>query len=48
MLTPGRDSELLYNLDDASMDEETDFATSHRFSIVKRYNIPTFFTPDKA
>ena len=29
------------------MDEETDFLSSHRCSMVKRYNMPTFFTPDK-
>lgn len=46
-LSSGRDSEIMCNVDDASIDEETDFANSHRFSIVKRYNIPTFFTPDK-
>ena len=45
--TPGRESEL-YNVDDASMDEETDFMSSHRCSMVRRYNMPTFFTPDKS
>jgi hypothetical protein len=37
----------MYNVDDGSMDEETDFQSSHRCSMVKRYNMPTFFTPDK-
>jgi hypothetical protein len=37
----------MYNVDDGSMDEETDFLSSHRCSMVKRYNMPTFFTPDK-
>lgn len=44
--TPGRDSEL-YNIEDGSIDEETDFLSSHRCSMVKRYHMPTFFTPDK-
>jgi hypothetical protein len=44
---PGRESELMYNVEDGSMDEENEFLTSHRASMVKRYNMPTFFTPDK-
>ena len=43
----GRDSELYYFIDDGSMDEEPDFSASHRCSMVKRYHIPTFFTPEK-
>jgi hypothetical protein len=46
-MTSGRDSELIYNIDDGNMDEETDFLSSHRCSMVKRYHMPTFFTPDK-
>lgn len=37
----------MYNIEDGSMDEETDFLQSHRCSMVKRYHMPTFFTPDK-
>jgi len=37
----------MYNIEDGSMDEETDFLSSHRCSMVKRYHMPTFFTPDK-
>jgi hypothetical protein len=37
----------MYNVDDGSMDEDTDFLSSHRCSMVKRYYMPTFFTPDK-
>ncbi len=43
----GRDSEAMYNIDDGSVDEESDFLSSHRCSMVKRYNMPTFFSPDK-
>lgn len=43
-----RDSELLCNVEDGSLDEETDFLSSHRCSMVKRYHMPTFFTPDKS
>ena len=43
-----RDSDLLYNIDEGSMDEETANSASHRCSMVKRYNMPTFFTPDKS
>ena len=43
-----RDSELMCNIEDGSMDEETDFLSSHRCSMVKRYHMPTFFTPDKS
>lgn len=42
----GRESDL-YNIEDGSVDEETDFMSSHRCSMVKRYYMPTFFTPDK-
>ena len=37
----------MYNVDDGSVDEEADFLSSHRCSMVKRYYMPTFFTPDK-
>jgi len=39
---------MFYNVDEASMDEDPEAAhASHRCSQVKRYNLPTFFTPDK-
>ena len=47
-LSGGRESELYYFLDDASMDEEPDFSSSHRCSMVRRYHLPTFFTPEKS
>src|SRR5438132_13014951 len=46
--TTGRESELYYYVDEGSLDEDSVSQASHRCSMVKRYNIPTFFTPDKS
>lgn len=48
VMSTNRDSEIYYNIDDGSMDEEIGNSASHRCSMVKRYNMPTFFTPDKS
>jgi hypothetical protein len=39
---------LNYNIEEGSIDEESDHLASHRCSMVKRYHMPTFFTPGKA
>lgn len=46
-MTGGRESEIYYYVDEGSMEEDSEVAASHRCSMVKRYNMPTFFTPDK-
>lgn len=48
MVGTARDSELYYYVDEGSLDEESESNASHRCSMVKRYNMPTFFTPDKS
>jgi hypothetical protein len=47
MSTPGRESDLYYYQDEGSLEEENENSVSHRFSMIRRYNMPTFFTPDK-
>ena len=39
---------MYYYVDEGSMEEESEVQASHRCSMVKRYNMPTFFTPDKS
>ena len=47
MVSVGRESELYYYMDEGSLDEESESFASHRCSMVKRYNLSTFFTPEK-
>ena len=47
VMSTNRDSEIYYNIDEG-IDEESANTASHRCSMVKRYNLPTFFTPDKS
>jgi len=35
------------NVDEAIFEEANENIASHRCSQVKKYNMPTFFTPDK-
>ena len=38
---------MYYVQEEANLDEEFESMSSHRCSMVKRYNLPTFFTPGK-
>lgn len=48
VLSTNRESDINYYIDEGSLDEESTNSASHRCSMVKRYNMPTFFTPDKS